>query len=71
MRDGETWADYNVVMAELGVPDLVVQRASRNGAAGQRWLDELPDVLDDLASRWGHHGPSSASRNRVPEPSGR
>lgn len=27
----------------------------RNGAAGARWLDELPAVVDDLAQRWGLH----------------
>ena len=53
VRVGETCADYNVLMAKLDVPDLVVQRASRNGAAGRRWLDELPNVLGELASRWG------------------
>lgn len=38
---------------ELNVPDLVLQRASRNGAAGRRWLDALPEVLGELSSRWG------------------
>ena len=40
-------------MCELDVPELVVQRASRNGAAGQRWLDNLPAVVAELADRWG------------------
>jgi len=40
-------------MDELDVPDLVVQRASRNGAAGQRWLARLPTVVAELADRWG------------------
>ncbi len=44
---------YNVGVYELDLPDLVVQRASRNGAAGQRWLDSLPAVVDELAERWG------------------
>jgi streptomycin 6-kinase len=37
----------------MDVPDLVRQRASTNGAAGQRWLAELPAVVDELARRWG------------------
>jgi len=36
----------------LDVPELVRRRALSNGAAGRRWLDELPDVLADLATRW-------------------
>ena len=44
---------YNVGVDELDVPELVVQRASRNGAAGQRWLDGLPAVVAELADRWG------------------
>jgi len=38
---------------ELAVPDLVVRRASSNGVAGRRWLEALPDVVADLARRWG------------------
>jgi streptomycin 6-kinase len=36
----------------LAVPALVRQRALANGTAGQRWLDDLPDVVRALASRW-------------------
>ena len=32
--------------------ELVLQRAMRNGAAGQRWLEALPDVVAGLALRW-------------------
>jgi streptomycin 6-kinase len=39
--------------APLRIADLVRQRAMSNGAAGQRWLDELPDIVDALADRWG------------------
>lgn len=39
-------------MNEFDVPELVRQRALRNGAAGARWLAELPGVVDDLAQRW-------------------
>jgi len=35
------------------VPRLVRERAMSNGTAGRRWLDELPDVVDDLGRRWG------------------
>lgn len=37
---------------EIDLPDLVAQRATRNGAAGRRWLDELPAVLAELTDRW-------------------
>lgn len=40
-------------MRPLDVPDLVSQRAARNGAAGQRWLAELPAVVAELSHRWG------------------
>lgn len=40
-------------MAELDVPELVVQRASRNGADGRRWLEGLAEVVAELADRWG------------------
>ena len=36
----------------LDVPDLVVQRASRNGAAGRKWLEELPRIVAELTGRW-------------------
>ena len=39
--------------APLRIADLVRQRALSNGAAGQRWLDELPGIVDALADRWG------------------
>ena len=38
--------------APLDVPELVRQRALSNGAAGREWLDDLPDVIADLVSRW-------------------
>ena len=44
---------YNVDVGPLDVPDLVLQRASRNGAAGLRWLDGLPGVVAELSERWG------------------
>jgi streptomycin 6-kinase len=37
----------------LDVPDLVIQRAARNGAAGLRWLEGLPGVVAELSDRWG------------------
>ncbi|HEX7169065.1 MAG TPA: aminoglycoside phosphotransferase family protein [Acidimicrobiales bacterium] len=37
----------------LDVPELVRQRAAANGAAGKRWLDDLPDVVAGLCDRWG------------------
>jgi streptomycin 6-kinase len=40
------------VTAPLDVPELVRQRALSNGAAGRRWLDDLPEVVADLANRW-------------------
>ncbi len=39
--------------ASLNVPELVVQRARSNGSAGQRWLDDLPELVASLAQRWG------------------
>ena len=44
---------YTFVVVELDLPDLVRQRALRNGAAGMRWLAELPRVVAGLAQRWG------------------
>lgn len=35
------------------VPELVRQRATSNGLAGRRWLDDLPEVVAALADRWG------------------
>ena len=37
----------------LDVPPLVRERATSNGVAGQRWLDELPEQVAALADRWG------------------
>ncbi|HWM20837.1 MAG TPA: aminoglycoside phosphotransferase family protein [Ilumatobacteraceae bacterium] len=39
--------------APLRIADLVRQRAMSNGAAGKRWLDELPGIVAALADRWG------------------
>lgn len=36
----------------LDVPPLVRQRAVANGAPGRRWLDELDEVVAELARRW-------------------
>lgn len=38
--------------ASLRIPELVTQRAMSNGAAGRRWLDELPDLVGELSERW-------------------
>ncbi len=40
-------------MLQFDLPDLVVQRASRNGSVGLRWLTELPQVVGELSDRWG------------------
>jgi streptomycin 6-kinase len=40
------------VPAGLDVPELVRQRAMSNGSAGQRWLDDLPELVDSLATQW-------------------
>lgn len=40
------------MQAPLDVPELVRQRAMSNGAAGRRWLDDLPEVVAALADRW-------------------
>jgi streptomycin 6-kinase len=40
------------VTAPVEVPELVRQRALSNGAAGRSWLDDLPDVIAELAARW-------------------
>lgn len=37
----------------LDVPELVRQRAMANGIGGRRWLDDLPEVVESLADRWG------------------
>ena len=39
--------------APVDVPDLVRQRALADGAAGRRWLEDLPEVVADLADAWG------------------
>lgn len=36
----------------LEIPSLVRKRAEANGAAGQQWLDSLPEALARLADRW-------------------
>jgi streptomycin 6-kinase len=41
------------VAAAIEVPDLVRQRAQSNGAAGRRWLADLPEIVTGLARRWG------------------
>jgi streptomycin 6-kinase len=38
--------------APLDVPERVRQRALSNGVAGRQWLDDLPDVVAGLTSRW-------------------
>lgn len=40
-------------MKPLEVPELVRQRAMSNGSAGQRWLDDLPELVASLADKWG------------------
>jgi streptomycin 6-kinase len=42
-----------VSSAPLDVPELVRQRALADGAAGRRWLDDLPEVVASLCDRWG------------------
>jgi streptomycin 6-kinase len=37
----------------LDVPRLVRQRARSGGGIGARWLRDLPDVVAELAARWG------------------
>lgn len=44
--------DDDVEVRPLSVPELVLQRASNNGVAGRRWLDALPDVIEELSARW-------------------
>lgn len=34
------------------VPELVRQRATANGDAGRRWLEDLPEVVAALCDRW-------------------
>jgi streptomycin 6-kinase len=41
------------VTAPLDVPELVRQRATSNGSAGQRWLDDLPELVASLVHKWG------------------
>jgi streptomycin 6-kinase len=41
------------VVDPLYVPELVLQRASSNSAAGTTWLAELPRVVAELSDRWG------------------
>jgi len=45
--------------APLDVPPLVRERAASNGAAGRRWLDDLPELVAALTDKWGLElGPS-------------
>ena len=39
--------------APLDVPPLVRERATSNGVAGQRWLDDLPELVAALADKLG------------------
>jgi streptomycin 6-kinase len=39
--------------SHIDVPDRVRVRALAHGPAGARWLRELPDIVDDVARRWG------------------
>jgi streptomycin 6-kinase len=39
--------------APIDVPELVRRRALAHGVAGRRWLDDLPDTVGAVASRWG------------------
>src|SRR5687768_9180530 len=63
--------------APLIVPDLVRQRAMSHGVAGQRWLDDLPEVVGALAARWGlelgesFRGGTAAFVAAATDPSGR
>jgi streptomycin 6-kinase len=41
------------MLAPLDIPDLVRQRAMSGGAAGRRWLDDLPELVAALSERWG------------------
>jgi streptomycin 6-kinase len=36
----------------LDIPELVRQKAIQRGAAGVRWLQDLPDLVTELASEW-------------------
>jgi streptomycin 6-kinase len=45
-------ARNSAVPASLDVPELVRQRAASNGSAGQRWLDDLPELVASLAEQW-------------------
>lgn len=46
-------------MTPLELPSLVRERASNNGVAGRRWLEQLPVVVAELAERWQLHiGPT-------------
>ena len=40
------------MISPVAVPEFVRQRATASGAAGQRWLDGLPEIVADLAGRW-------------------
>jgi streptomycin 6-kinase len=40
------------VRSSVDIPEAVTRRARSHGAAGQRWLDALPGVLDEVERRW-------------------
>ena len=50
-----------VSSAPLDVPELVRQRAMANGAAGRRWLDDLPEVVASCPTAGAS---SSSARSR-------
>lgn len=49
--DPACWAHRFDDGPELPAP--VIERARASGAAGQRWLDDLPGVVDAMVQRWG------------------
>lgn len=49
--DAACWAHRFADGPEL--PALVLARARSSGDAGQRWLDDLPHVVDAMVERWG------------------
>ena len=34
-------------------PGFVDKRVARNGEAGRRWIDALPELVGKLCARWG------------------
>lgn len=49
--DAACWAHRFADGPELPAP--VLARAQSSGDAGQRWLDDLPHVVDAIVERWG------------------